>query len=96
MIVLKRAWRVVTPKFARDEKVVHSYHEDEPGAKKEAERLHKEAGIRDWYKVEPCFLLEMPQEKGPSFFFDLGAPVVIRRSPSPEEGVDPDAAPEVG
>ena len=79
MIVVKRAWRVVSPGFDPGDVEVRSRHEDRAAAEAEADRLNRSDGSAvPWYRAEPCFVLEIPQEKGPSLFFDLGRPVDVR------------------
>lgn len=79
MIVVKRAWRVVSPGFEPGDVTVRSRHAEQADADGEAERLNRnDCSAVPWYRAEPCFVLEVPQEKGPSLFFDLGRPVDVR------------------
>jgi hypothetical protein len=53
---------------------------DEAAAKAEAERMEKDIGASPGYlRPWPCYLLEIPRERGESMFFDLGNPVSIVR-----------------
>lgn len=80
MLLVKRAWRVVSPGFfgPSNESIARSVHAEQSDADAEAARLNGADGALNWYRVEPCFVLEVPQEKGPSLFFDLGQPVAVR------------------
>jgi hypothetical protein len=53
--------------------------EDEAVARGVAIVRNREIGARsNYFRAEPCFVLEVPQEKGPSLFFDLGQPIAAR------------------
>jgi hypothetical protein len=53
---------------------------DEAEAQREADRMTKEMGASPGYlRAWPCYLLEAPQERGESLFFDLGNAVQIAK-----------------
>lgn len=55
-------------------------YESEAECKEAASKKCKEAGAADGYLIAfPIFVLEVPQEKGESAFFDLGTPVPVQR-----------------
>jgi hypothetical protein len=51
-------------------------------AQNEADRVGKEVGASPGYlRAWPCHILEIPQERGESLFFDLGNAVQVAKQP---------------
>jgi hypothetical protein len=77
MLQVRRVYRIATSTGM--EIVGRERFDDEAAAKERAAESNREVGAHaGYYRAIECFVLEVQQEQGPSLFFDLGAPVVVR------------------